>query len=69
MASGKPGAVHTSSSALIQTSRVGAFGQFGLGMSGQLIGSNLLGYIRADVRTGTDIYGWDLTCSVKYQFY
>ena len=29
---------------------------------------NLLGYIRADVRTGTNIDGWDLTCGVKYQF-
>ncbi len=57
-----------SSSALIQTSRIGTFGQFGLGTSGQLIGSNVLGYIRADVRTGANINGWDLTGGVKYQF-
>ncbi len=57
-----------SASTVIRTSRIGAFEQFGLGVSGQLIGSNLLGYIRTDLRTGANIHGWDLTGGLRYQF-
>jgi hypothetical protein len=52
----------------LSTTRIGTFEQFGLGLSGQLIGSNLLGYIRADLRTGANIQGWDITGGLRYQF-
>lgn len=50
------------------TSRVGTYGQFALGVAGQVIGTGWLGYIRGDYRTGDDIYGWSLNGGLRYQF-
>ncbi len=36
----------------IQTTRVGTFGQVGVGVTGQLLGTDLLGFVRGDVRFG-----------------
>ena len=49
-------------------SRVGTFGQFGAGVSGQILNTGWLGYARADYRTGDNITGWDLTGGIRYQF-
>lgn len=49
-------------------SRVGTFGQFGLGTAAQILNTGWLGYIRADYRTGDNIQGWDLTGGIRYQF-
>lgn len=50
------------------TTRVGTFGQFGVGTAAQLLNTGWLGYVRADYRTGDNIQGWDLTGGIRYQF-
>jgi hypothetical protein len=52
----------------IDTTRVGTYGQFGLGVTGELSGSGWLGYVRADYRTGDNIEGWDFTGGIRYRF-
>jgi outer membrane autotransporter protein len=52
----------------ISTTRVGTFGQFGLGTAAQIANTGWLGFVRADYRTGGDIHGWDLTGGIRYQF-
>ncbi len=44
-----------SASGNISTSTLGTYGQFGVGLAGQVAGTGLLGYIRADYRTGANI--------------
>jgi len=50
------------------TTRVGTFGQFGLGTAAQILNTGWLGFVRADYRTGDNIQGWDLTGGIRYQF-
>jgi outer membrane autotransporter protein len=52
----------------ISTSRVGTFGQFGLGTAAQITNTGWLGFVRADYRTGEEIHGWDVTGGIRYQF-
>lgn len=52
----------------ISSTRVGAFGQFGLGTAAQVLNTGWLGFVRADYRTGENIQGWDLTGGIRYQF-
>jgi hypothetical protein len=52
----------------IDTSRIGTYGQFGLGVAAQVLDTNWLGYVRADYRTGENIQGWDVTGGLRYQF-
>ena len=52
----------------LSTTRVGTFGQFGLGTAAQLLNTGWLGFVRVDYRTGDDIQGWDLTGGIRYQF-
>ena len=52
----------------ISMTRVGTFGQFGLGTAAQLANTGWLGFVRADYRTGDDIHGWDVTGGIRYQF-
>ncbi len=52
----------------ITVDRVGTFGQVGLGISGQIINTGLLGYVRGDVRFGDKIDGKALNAGVRYQF-
>jgi hypothetical protein len=49
----------------ISGTRVGTFGQFGLGTAAQILNTGWLGFVRADYRTGENIQGWDL---IRYQF-
>jgi opacity protein-like surface antigen len=50
------------------TNRVGTYGQFGLGVAGQLVGTGWLGYVRGDYRTGDRIEGYSLNGGLRYQF-
>jgi outer membrane autotransporter protein len=59
-----PGAVSVN----LSTTRVGTFGQFGLGTAMQILNTGWLGFVRVDYRTGEFIQGWDLTGGVRYQF-
>jgi outer membrane autotransporter protein len=52
----------------LTTSRVGTYGQFGLGVAGQLVGTGWLGYVRGDYRTGDQIEGYSLNGGIRYQF-
>ena len=52
----------------ISSTRVGTFGQFGLGTAAQILNTGWLGFVRADYRTGENIQGWDLTGGIRYQF-
>jgi outer membrane autotransporter protein len=52
----------------LTTDRVGTYGQFGLGVAGQLVGTGWLGYLRADYRTGDQIDGYSLNGGIRYQF-
>jgi hypothetical protein len=52
----------------IDTSRIGTYGQFGLGLAAQVLDTGWLGYVRADYRTGDNIQGWDVTGGLRYQF-
>ena len=52
----------------IDTTRVGTFGQFGLGTAVQLLNTGWLGFVRVDYRTGEFIQGWDLAGGLRYQF-
>jgi hypothetical protein len=50
------------------TSRIGTFGQFGIGTAAQILNTGWLGYIRGDYKTGENIRGWDITGGIRYQF-
>jgi Autotransporter beta-domain len=52
----------------VSTTRIGTFGQFGLGTAAQILNTGWLGFVRADYRTGENIQGWDLTGGIRYQF-
>lgn len=52
----------------LATTGIGNYGQFGLGVAGQIKDTGWLGYIRADYRTGDNIQGWSLNGGVRYQF-
>ena len=52
----------------VSTSNIGTYGQIGLGVSGQIVGTGFLGYIRGDYREGENLRGYSLNGGVRYQF-
>ena len=50
------------------TSRIGVFGQLGIGTAAEIVNTGVLGYLRADYRAGDNIRGWDITGGIRYQF-
>lgn len=52
----------------LATTGIGNYGQFGLGISGQVKDTGWLGYVRADYSTGDSIQGWSVNGGVRYQF-
>jgi len=50
------------------SSRVGTFGQYSIGISGGVIDTGWLGYVRADYRNGANIEGWSVNGGLRYQF-
>ena len=55
-------------SGTLNGSRVGTYGQYSLGVSGQMIDSPWLGYARIDVRDGEKIEGVGFNAGLRYQF-
>ena len=55
-------------SAATTTSRVGTYGQYSLGIAGQVINTGWLGFARVDYRNGESIDGWSGTAGLRYQF-
>ena len=60
---GIPGIVDST----LTTTRVGTYGQFGLGLAGQIIDTGWLGYARVDYRTGDNIEGVSGNIGLRYQ--
>jgi outer membrane autotransporter protein len=52
----------------ISASRVGTYGQFGLGLAAQIPQTGWLSYIRGDYRKGDNIEGWGLSVGLRYQW-
>ncbi len=50
------------------TSRIGTYGQYSLGIAGQVVNTGWLGFARVDYRNGETIDGWSGTAGVRYQF-
>ena len=55
-------------SAATTTSRVGTYGQYSLGIAGQVVNTGWLGFARVDYRNGETIESWSGTAGVRYQF-
>ena len=50
------------------TSRVGTYGQYSLGLAGQIVNTGWLGFVRVDYRNGEHIDGWTGNAGIRYQF-
>ncbi len=50
------------------TTRVGTYGQYSLGIAGQVVNTGWLGFARVDYRNGETIEGWSGTAGLRYQF-
>jgi outer membrane autotransporter protein len=50
------------------TSRVGTYGQYSLGLAGQIVNTGWLGFVRVDYRNGDSIDGWTGNAGIRYQF-
>ncbi len=50
------------------TTRVGTYGQVGAGLAAQIIGTDLVGFVRGDYRFGENISGGTLNGGVRYTF-
>jgi outer membrane autotransporter protein len=55
-------------SASSTTSTFGTFGQYSVGVSGQVVGTGWLGFLRADYRDGPNLHGVSGTGGIRYQF-
>jgi opacity protein-like surface antigen len=63
-----PPFVPSSFNASTSTSRIGTYGQYSLGIAGQIINTGWLGFARVDYRNGDNIDGWSGTAGIRYQF-
>jgi opacity protein-like surface antigen len=50
------------------TSRIGTYGQYSLGVAGQVVNTGWLGFVRVDYRNGDHIDGWTGNAGIRYQF-
>lgn len=50
------------------TTRVGTYGQYSLGVAGQIVNTGWLGFARVDYRNGNNIDGWTGNAGIRYQF-
>ena len=63
---GMPGVPTLSST--VSVSGPGTYGQFGLGVTAQVVNTGWVSYLRGDYRTGENIEGWSLNGGVRYHF-
>jgi opacity protein-like surface antigen len=54
--------------AAITAPNIGTYGQYSLGVAGQLVNTGWLGYARVDYRSGDRIEGWSGTGGIRYQY-
>jgi opacity protein-like surface antigen len=50
------------------TSRIGTYGQYSLGIAGQIVNTGWLGFVRVDYRNGDNVNGWTGNAGIRYQF-
>ena len=50
------------------TSRIGTYGQYSVGVAGQVVNTGWLGFVRVDYRDGDHINGWTGNAGIRYQF-
>ena len=50
------------------TTRVGTYGQFSLGLAGQVANTGWLGFVRVDYKYGDNLEGWTGNAGIRYQF-
>ena len=55
-------------SGLVSSTNIGTYGQIGVGVSGQIVNTGFLGYVRADYRDGDNIHGYSVNGGIRYQF-
>jgi opacity protein-like surface antigen len=60
--------VFSSISGTLSTQNIGTFGQYSLGVNGQIANTGWLGFARVDYRNGDRIEGWSGTGGIRYQF-
>jgi outer membrane autotransporter protein len=63
-----PAIVPVSLTATNSTTRVGTYGQYSLGLAGQVAQTGWLGFVRVDYRDGSNINGWTGNAGLRYQF-
>jgi opacity protein-like surface antigen len=52
----------------LTSNRIGTYGQFSLGLAGQVLNTGWLGYVRGDYRTGEQVEGYAISGGLRYQF-
>ncbi|MBN8920301.1 MAG: autotransporter outer membrane beta-barrel domain-containing protein, partial [Rhizobiales bacterium] len=52
----------------VSTTRVGTFGQVGFGVSGQILQTGFVGFVRGDVRFGERLEGGAFVTGARYSF-
>jgi outer membrane autotransporter protein len=62
------GGIPTTLTASLTTNNVGTFGQYSLGISGQVVNTGWLGFARVDYREGPNMNGFSGTGGIRYQF-
>jgi outer membrane autotransporter protein len=55
-------------SANLSTNNIGTFGQYSLGIAGQVVNTGWLGFARVDYREGPNMNGFSGTGGIRYQF-
>jgi opacity protein-like surface antigen len=65
---GQPFAGLPALSSTVATNGIGTYGQFGLGISAQMMNAPWVSYLRADYRTGDNIEGWNVNGGLRFQF-
>jgi len=50
------------------TTRIGTYGQYSVGVAGQVVNTGWLGFVRVDYRNGDHIDGWTGNAGIRYQF-
>ena len=62
------GGVPASVTGSISTTNVGTFGQYSVGLSGQVVNTGWLGFVRLDYRDGSNLQSLSGTAGIRYQF-
>jgi opacity protein-like surface antigen len=62
------GAVPSLFNQTTSTTRIGTYGQYSLGVAGQIVNTGWLGFVRVDYRDGDHINGWTGNAGIRYQF-